>query len=240
VGRVVVVASMAAVAGCLPAPDFDQLVLDDDARGVVLFVHGAGPGEDPAVWADAAVVDVAAALAANGAVGWRVHAWDWSARSAARELAPSAAGDEGRAIAGLIADSGLEHLHVVAHSAGAIVATALADSLVERGAVVTTHLTLLDPFSLLGPIGCGRATVCESWRNNDDGAPGSDDVVPTAFNVDVTAARPAAFDERAHWWPPEAWRLTVATRAQPGFGASVEAGVDVEDLAGLLPAGGGR
>jgi hypothetical protein len=226
-------------ASCLPAPDVAQLVLDDDDDVLVLFIHGAGPGEDPSVWADATAADVVGALDEDGVVGVRVHAWDWSARSGTRELAPSAAGDEGRAIADVITDSAVSHVHVVAHSAGAGVATALVEGLVDAGGTTTTHLTLLDPFSLFGVVDCGRATVCEAWRNSDDGAPGSDAPVPTAFNVDVTAARPSSFDERAHWWPTEAWRLTIAARAQPGFGGSVEAGVDIDALADLLPRSGG-
>jgi hypothetical protein len=191
------------------------------------------------VWADAAAAEVVSALEDDAAVGWRVHAWDWSARSAGRELAPSAAGDEGRGIAGVLADSAVGHVHVVAHSAGALVATAMLDGLADVEAAPTTHLTLLDPFALFGPVDCAAATLCESWRNADDGAPGSDDVVPTAFNVDVTGSREPAFDGRAHWWPTEAWRLTIATRARPGFGGSVEAGLDLDALAALLPRGGG-
>jgi hypothetical protein len=175
-------------ASCLPAPDVAQLVLDDDDDVLVLFIHGAGPGEDPSVWADATAADVVGALDEDGVVGVRVHAWDWSARSGTRELAPSAAGDEGRAIADVITDSAVSHVHVVAHSAGAGVATALVEGLVDAGGTTTTHLTLLDPFSLFGVVDCGRATVCEAWRNSDDGAPGSDAPVPTAFNVDVGAA----------------------------------------------------
>jgi hypothetical protein len=225
--------------GCLPAPDVTQLVLDDDDATLLLFVHGAGPGEDPSVWADVTAAEAGAALDNDGVTGVGVHAWDWSARSGTRELAPSAAGDEGRAIAEVIADSALGHVHVVAHSAGALVATAMADALDTAAGAPTTHLTLLDPFSLFGVVDCSRATVCEAWRNADDGAPGSDALVPTAFNVDVTGTRPSAFDERAHWWPTEAWRLTIATRAQPGFGGSVEAGADVDALLALLPRGGG-
>ncbi len=222
-------------AGCLPVPDIEQLTLDDE-DALVLLVHGAGPSEDPSVWADATAADVVAALDEDGVVGVRVHAWDWSARSGTRELAPSAAGDEGRALAGLIADSAVRHVHVIAHSAAAGVATALMDGLIDAEATTTTHLTLLDPFSLFGVVDCSRATVCDAWRNSDDGAPGSDAPVPTAFNVDVTATRPSSFDARAHWWPTEAWRLTIAARAQPGVGRTGEAGGAIGGRAAqLLP-----
>ena len=203
--------------GCLPDTDISQLTLDAETKRLVLLVHGAGPDENPSVWADHMADEIADAFAENDDTGVAVHAWDWSARSENRQLAPSAANDEGRAVANVVTGSELGHLHVVAHSTGALVATAMLDELTAMEVAPTTHLTLLDPFSLFGVVDCSKATVCEVWRNSDDGAPGSDDFVPTAFNVDVTSTRPTGFDERSHWWPIEAWRRTIETRAQPAL-----------------------
>jgi hypothetical protein len=229
------VCGLLAAGACLPAPNVEQLVLADDDDTLVLLVHGAGPDEDPTVWADATAADITTALVEDRrAAGVAVHAWDWSARSASRELATSAAGDEGQAIADVIADSAVQHLHIVAHSLGAQVAVSLLEALNADGSGVTTHATLLDPFSLFGVVDCSTATVCESWRNSDDGAPGSDVPLETAYNRDVTSVRPAAWLERGHWWPTEAWRQTIAARDQPGFSASVEAGVDLGTLGRLL------
>jgi pimeloyl-ACP methyl ester carboxylesterase len=230
---------LAVGAACLPAPTVEQLVLADDDDTLVLLVHGAGPNEDPTVWADATAADITTALIEDRrGAGVAVHAWDWSARSASRELATSAAGDEGRAIANVVADSAVQHVHIVAHSLGAQVAISLLEALNEDGSV-TTHATLLDPFSLFGELDCSGATVCESWRNSDDGAPGSDVPLETAYNRDVTSARPAAWLERGHWWPTEAWRHTISARNQPGFSASLEAGVDLGTLGRMLTRGGG-
>ena len=119
-------------------------------------------------------------------------------------------------------------------------ATAMLDELRATNDTPTLHLTLLDPFSLFGVVDGGKTTVCEVRRNTDDGAPGSDDFVPSAFNVDFSATRPTDFDARSHWWPIEAWRRTIETRVQPGFGGSLEAGLSLDALRELLPAGGGN
>ena len=98
--------AVGAGAACLPAPNAEQLVLADDDDTLVLLVHGAGPDEDPTVWADATAADITTALIEDrSASGVVVHAWNWSARSASRELATSAAGDEGRAIANVVVES---------------------------------------------------------------------------------------------------------------------------------------
>jgi len=239
------------LAGCLPPPDVGQWPTTGAGDGVVLLIHGAGEGEDTGVWADGMAADIRLAINASddddddGRV-WHVLAWDWYARSRSRELAPGAATDEGRAIGAQILAGQATHVHIVAHSAGAGVAQAAlqtmadADSSNADGVTVTTHATLLDPFALFGDTDCSQATFCDLWFNDDDGTPGSDAAITSAFNINISETRPAAEDDRGHWWPTIAYGDSVRRRSVPGFGMAVEAGGDVVGLHDFFPRGRGR
>jgi pimeloyl-ACP methyl ester carboxylesterase len=187
--------------GCAPPPNPAQLPLLQGGDRAVLLFHGGGEGEDPSVWADQMKADIDDALLVRGDASWQVVAYDWSLRSDSQTTAAGNGEAEGDAIAQQLLEGGGAHLHLIAHSVGTAVAARVVQRLVEANSTMTTHLTYLDPFGLFGAPAC-MANQCESWRNTDDGVPGSDDVVPSAVNYDVTSLRPAG--ERGHWWPVEA------------------------------------
>lgn len=231
-------------AACLPPPDVSQWPTTGDGDGVVVLIHGAGEGEDTGVWADGMGADIQQAIdAIDDDRVWHVLAWDWYARSRSRELAPGAATDEGRAIADVVLAGQATHVHFVAHSTGVgVVQSALqtmadADANNANDVTVTTHATLLDPFALFGDTDCSQATFCDLWFNDDDGAPGSDEAIKSAFNINITETRPDAEDDRGHWWPTIAYGDSVLRGSVPGFGMAVEAGGDVVGLHGLYPRG---
>jgi pimeloyl-ACP methyl ester carboxylesterase len=217
-------------AGCSVTTNAEQLVVPADASVLVLLVHGAGPDENPQVWANDmrdAIVDVVDANVF-------VHAYDWSNNSEDRVRAEGAAQAEGRAIASWLSDAQLEHVHVIAHSVGTAMAVELSQQL---DAATSTHLTLLDPFGLFGPPSCASATVCQNWYNVGDGTPGSDGSMDSAFNVDVTELNPDPQGDRAHWFPPSLYAQTIGVETAIGFPNSVEAGASIDDLVALWPRG---
>lgn len=217
--------------GCgIPDPGAeDELPAPTPARDrLVLAIHGSQ--DDPDVWANDALERLGPHLPEPER--WAQHAWDWSARAEARGLAASRGQDEGEALADdlLALAPGYAHVLVVAHSVGAFVAQSMIEALARdprRGPHI--HVVFLDPFGMDGILDWdhgqthfGRtAPAAEAYLNTDDASPTTDDPLEHAHNVDVTPARPTDWpDDRAHWWPIEAWlRLIEAGPDREGIGA---------------------
>lgn len=128
----------------------------------------------------------------------------------------------------MLLERNLQHVHVIAHSAGAFVAYGIEQGLARAKDRPTLHVTLLDPFMGLGldfqwgqtRFGA-QADFAESYLDRGDGVPGTEAPALRAHTFDVThlGARGEAWTGTAgHWWPTTAYGV-----AQPGFSLSLEA-----------------
>lgn len=226
---------------CAPPATSEAQLPQASARDVwVLVVHGSGDG--PERWAAGMVDALRLRLVAPERV--ELLAYDW--RDAARDKL-SAAGNgrrEGAAIAAVVAERELAHVHVIAHSAGAHVAHGLELALARLDRRPTLHLTLLDPFLGEGldfEWGATRfgthADFTEDVFNTGDGVPGTDVAVKAAHAFDVSALKPPGetwAGKEGHWWPTQAY-----LELDPGVALSLEASgaFDAEALRARWPAG---
>lgn len=221
-----------------PPTSEDQLPRGGPADIWVLLVHGSG--DDPSVWAEPMAERLTSRLVSPERVA--MIPYDW-ADAAQDKLAAAGRGEaEGLAIAGVIEEEALTHVHVIAHSAGAFVAQGIADALPPDRP--TLHLTFLDPF-------CGKgldfgwavdrfganADFVDDYVHHGDGVPGTDVALTRAPTFDTTPTRPGT-DEWAgsegHWWPTEAYDAAI-----PGYAISYEAsgGFDAAALQAAWPPG---
>lgn len=228
------------VAGC-GAPATMEAQLPAAGRDVwVLVVHGSGDG--PERWAAPMVDRLSPRVKLPARVEW--VAYDWRAAAVDKLSAAERGQAEGAAIAAVLKERSLSHLHVIAHSAGAHVAFGLEEAMASWPTRPTLHLTLLDPF-----LGKGldfewgrtrfgtRADFAEAFLNRGDGVPGTEVAVDAAHTFDVTNAstKPGGLTgSQAHWWPTDAYGVV-----EPGFSHSWEAtgAFDAAALAGQFPRG---
>lgn len=171
-------------------------------------------------------------------------AYDWRAAAADKLSAAERGQAEGAAIAAVLKERSLTHLHVIAHSAGAHVAFGLEEAMASWPTRPTLHLTLLDPF-----LGKGldfewgrarfgtRADFTEVFLNRGDGVPGTEVAVDAAHTFDVTSTstKPTGLTgSQAHWWPTDAYGSV-----EPGFSHSweVAGAFDAATLAAQFPRG---
>ncbi len=223
------------------APPTSESQLPATGRDVwVLVVHGSGDG--PERWAAPMVARLSPRVKVPGRVEW--VAYDWRTAAVDRLSAAERGQAEGAAIAAVVQERSLAHLHVIAHSAGAHVAFGIEQALSIVAGRPTLHLTLLDPF-----LGKGldfewgktrfgaRADFTEAFLNRGDGVPGTETPVDAAHTFDVTgtATKPTGLTgSQAHWWPTDAYGSV-----EPGFATSWEAtGVfDARALEARFPRG---
>lgn len=223
------------------APATMEAQLPTAGRDVwVVVVHGSGDG--PERWAAPMIDRLSPRVKLPARVEW--VAYDWRAASADRLSAAERGQAEGAAIASVLKERSLSHLHVIAHSAGAHVAFGLEEAMASWPSRPTLHLTLLDPF-----LGKGldfewgrtrfgaRADFTEAFLNRGDGVPGTEVAVDAAHTFDVTntATKPAGLTgSQAHWWPTDAYGAV-----EPGFSHSWEAtgAFDAAMLAAQFPRG---
>lgn len=208
---------------CAKSPTHaDQLIAAPHPEPVwTLFVHGSG--DDPSVFDELAPALLARAPDAD--VAW--VRYDWREPAAKKLSAPEAGFREGTAIADVLLDAALDHVHVIAHSVGAHVAHGIEVAFAEADAPPTLHLTLLDPFVGRGlDFAWGRdrigasADVTEVYFVIGDGVPSTEAPLTHAINVDTSATVPADdawAGSEAHWWPIAAYPLAI-----PGFDLSWE------------------
>jgi hypothetical protein len=198
----------------------------------VLVVHGSGDG--PERWATEMIDRLSPRVRLPARIEW--VAYDWRAAAADKLSAAERGQSEGAAIASILKDRSLVHLHVVAHSAGAHVAFGLEQAMATWSTRPTMHLTLLDPFLGKGldfdwgrtRFGAG-ADFTEVFLNRGDGVPGTEGLVEHAHTFDVTntSTKPENLKgSQAHWWPTEAYG-----RVEPGFLHSWEASGDFDAVA---------
>ncbi len=229
-----------ALAGC-GAPPTTESQLPPAGRDVwVLVVHGSGDG--PERWASPMVERLSPRVKVPSRVEW--IAYDWRAAAVDKLSAAERGQAEGAAIARVLRERPLSHVHVVAHSAGAHVAFGIEEAMASWPSRPTLHLTLLDPF-----LGKGldfdwgrtrfgaRADFTEAFLNRGDGVPGTEAVVQAAHTFDVTntSTKPSGLTgSQAHWWPIDAYGAV-----EPGFSNSweVAGAFDGAELVARFPSG---
>jgi hypothetical protein len=178
-----------------------------DTRVLVLLLHGSGGREEPSLIAlEQRFRELAAA---RGDVA--VMRYVWSPHSDTRLRARVngwRVGDAlGREVAALPT---ISVVHLVGHSAGAYPVQAFCEGYRAagggRGRILSTFL---DPIGFNGALNSGWgaqelgscADYAEAYINTDDPVPATNAPLEQAWNVDVTALRPATAD--GHRWPVE-------------------------------------
>ncbi len=227
------------VLGCAPPSTGEWQLPSVNKPVLVLLVHGSGDG--PERWAANAKLVLEGRLAKPSEV--EIVAYDWRAAAADKLSAAGNGESEGAAVGKALLERGLQHVHVVAHSAGAFVAAGLEQQFASATTRPTLHLTFLDPFLGKGlDFGWGAtrfgttADFVESYLNTGDGVPGTELAITAAHTFDVTmsASKPSLSGSAAHWWPIDAW-LTLS----PGLstGREVAGTFDSTELRTRFPPG---
>jgi pimeloyl-ACP methyl ester carboxylesterase len=211
-------------AACAPPTSEAQLPAESSRDVWVLVVHGSGDGPDR--WAKGMVQALEGRLLHPGQV--ELVAYDWQEVAADKLSAAENGEREGRAIAAVMAQRKLTHVHVIAHSAGAHVAHGIELAFSEASSRPTLHLTLLDPYQGKGlDFGWGatqfgaKADFTDALLNLGDGVPGTEGAVKAAHTFDVTASKPLGPEwagSKGHWWPTADY-----LEIKPGFDLSYEA-----------------
>jgi pimeloyl-ACP methyl ester carboxylesterase len=123
-------------------PGFRPFDPPDVSRPTVVFVHGFNPM--PRVVHFEMTERVGESMARRRSQPFNVLGWDWNSSTTVR---PEATVDQGHALALAIWRAGVDpsRVHLIGHSAGAIVATSAAHFLARRLGRPVAQLTLLDP-----------------------------------------------------------------------------------------------
>ncbi len=126
------------------APEKESTVKDS----LVLITHGLQPWWQPVdiAWIDEMAAAIEQRLAGQGIKNWQVSPYTWIDR--ARDLwnVLDRAEAEGKNLGEKLAAEHWKHIHCIAHSAGAALVNAAADTLKGLDPSVTVHLTFLDPY----------------------------------------------------------------------------------------------
>ena len=140
-----------------------------DTTGLVLIAHGWT--SNASKWADGMASAMRFQIQLGG---WQAHAYDWqSDAKALPHVARTYAVQHGRCLAKAIDAREYEQLHMIGHSAGAILVDEIADTIKRLDPNTVTQVTLLDAFSG-GPRGMwdgslgDHADFTEHYVNTDD------------------------------------------------------------------------
>ncbi|MEO8223972.1 MAG: hypothetical protein ABI661_04150 [Gammaproteobacteria bacterium] len=190
------------------------LSLPPDTRELVLLFHGSGGQDEPGLAALEERLRRLAPTRSRSVIRryiWAPYSDDKLRAFPNGDRVGSALGEE---LAGL---SGLETIHLIAHSAGAYVLEPGCEAYRARTAsrppaagVARITMTYLDPIGFRGPLdpGWGSRTYgrcadeAEAFINTDDPVPATAAVLQHARTTDVTAdPGRAKFDGGGHRWP---------------------------------------
>ncbi len=234
--------------------------------GLVLLTHGWRV-ENPTrqAWLDR----VAAAMRVHPGwqVGWQVVAYHWERDAASGPANPFTARsrgiEHGRCLARAIEAHGYDRLHLIGHSAGAILIDELGEELQRRGVAerLTIQATFLDAYTgwpWRGELGGKWADYAEHYVNRDDWPGTGSDSEAHVYTIDLTALgnkyHPGPIE--GHDWPRIYYICTVfPTRARvcpdqgvadwltavgvfPGWPRSIALGNDLQMLRRNAPIGG--
>lgn len=204
------------------------LQLTADTRSVVLLFHGTRGRDEPRL----TEITRQFKLAANPHTAVRKYIWSPYADNQFRARANAELIGEqlGVELAGL---THLEHIRLIAHSAGAY----LLDPLCEAYKAAATNpahieMTLIDPIGIKGAWDFGYgyrnhgrcADFAAAYINVDDPAPGTNAPLEHAYNIDVTDADGRElFTDGGHRWPLKYYLDHLsATELQPGARSHAE------------------
>ncbi|MGE4103211.1 MAG: lectin-like protein [Pirellulales bacterium] len=217
-------------------------------RNLVLVTHGWNTSQQTFDgWVTQMTAAIASRLPAEQRNNWQVIGYDWTSDSGTLLTGPIYALEQG-AIHGqdagaTIALANYEHVHLIGHSAGSALVSAVADQLNQLSPTTTVHYTYLDPY--VPPAGPQYYTYgshrAQDWAENYfsvDAFTAYDTAVrlPNAHNVNVTFLDPdwlLHFFQPAtsHSWPYEYYIQTVLASpyssdlaAPHGFQLSLEGG----------------
>jgi pimeloyl-ACP methyl ester carboxylesterase len=203
----------------------------------VIVLHGSGDNAER--WPK----DMVETLRGMSVMPERVEwiAYDWSEAALDRLTVADNGELEGRAIAAIIRERGLSHVHVIGHSAAAHVAEGIEAGLAEMEGRPTLHLSLLDPYlgrdldfnwgkTRIGTV----ADFTDQWLNIGDGVPGTDAPITSAHVFDVTKAPGAPGGRKGHFWPTQAY---LAIEPGPSLGYEMTGTFDLEALRAAWPVG---
>jgi len=117
-----------------------------------------------------------------------------------------------------VADGEYDHVHFIAHSAGAAAISMASEYVKADSPDTVVHTTFLDPYMPLGARGFyGHAA---DWADNYFTLGGifTGGALPNAYNVDVTGLDPNGGPGSTHGWPIQWYRQTVEGTAPAGSG----------------------
>lgn len=187
-------------------PEVTPLNFAADTRVVVFFFHGTRGQDEPYL------TEISRRFAANAGPQTAVLKYIWSPYSdnqfRARVNATTIGAKLGQQIAQL---ENLEHIRLVAHSAGAYIVGPLCEAyraVAAKPAVI--EMTLIDPIGIRGAWDFGYgyrnhgrcADFAAAYINTDDLAPGTNAPLQNAYNFDVTNAEGREeFADGGHRWP---------------------------------------
>jgi hypothetical protein len=187
-------------------PQVIDLDFSADTRTVVLLFHGTRGRDEPYL------TEISRTFAANADADTAVLKYVWSPYSdnqfRARANATTIGTTLGQQLATL---DNLEHIRLVAHSAGAYILDPLCDAYkASATAPADIEMTLIDPIGIKGAWDFGYgyrnhgrcADFAAAYINTDDPTPGTNAPLQNAYNVDVTdAAGHEIFADGGHRWP---------------------------------------
>lgn len=130
------------------SPGVEPFALPDPAHPTIVFVHGFNPL--PRVVHFAMTERLAESLERRGRNDFNVLDWDWNAASFTGLKTSTNSAEairQGQRLGWTLWQAGLDpgQVHLIGHSAGAIVATSAADFFARRLGRPVAQLTLLDP-----------------------------------------------------------------------------------------------
>jgi T5SS/PEP-CTERM-associated repeat protein len=230
----------------LEAPRRAPLSGDHTARNLVIVTHGTNADAD--AWAYPLATEMAKHIPAGEQ--WEVAALDWRDFSAGGEdefknlpafdpwLAGSNAINIGESLVRWYGNRQFDNVHILAHSAGAWLANAVADAFVPRGTNEKVHLTLFDPFApndgihkqdSFGPLDVSHGTLgasadfVDSYFHRHFAVLDTDYTLPNAVNIDLSALEmfinPIGSHAFPYVWYSESAALPGSTLG--GYGAAL-------------------
>ena len=219
-------------------------------KNLIVVTHGWQPRWDSpdVAWVDAMTNQISRYLTSRGLTDWTVLAYKWTEK--AHTILPNDAVEqgwkEGLNLGKVLAPQGWDHIHLIAHSAGASLIQGTCDILKSSSLKTTVHLTFLDAYT--GFSGMQRsyygygADWCDSYFSHDfwtsgEIAPYTEGPLEHARNINVTyldgnksavqvfasstlggANQYCYQTASSHGWPYEFYQNTIPPNSQTGAG----------------------
>lgn len=232
-----------------PQPKYGNYPLKGSGKNnLVIITHGWQPWMLPI---DVSFVDkmsnaVTGYLKNHSLDDWQVYGYKWSDK--AHTIFPSDAlnnaEQEGRNLGNCIATQKWNHVHLIAHSAGAGLIQAVLEKIKTLSQNTSVHTTFLDPFVGLDYSGTDKYGKGADWADNycardtETGGeilPFTYNILRYAYNVEVTyldaehrvlrpyfvsgSGGPCYTTTSSHGWPINFYLNTIKGTVEPGYAA---------------------